>query len=213
MTISFLTSGFPDGFTDEFIERLKRYYIQQGSLVFIASDFTVHDRTDKYMNLFVHMFKEKGIVFDHIQVIDSRVSKVEALELLKKADIVWLSGGDTLKQIDSIKEHDLIPYLQTRDGITIGMSAGSINMAKRVVLAQDTEDNRLGLSIYDGIGLVDINIEPHFDTERKEHMNDIYEASKHAIIYGLSDHSFIEVVGDSIEFFGPYIKFENGRTS
>lgn len=208
MRVLFLTSGLTNGFTDDFIQSLKEYYCNKGSLVFIASDFTGHYITDKYINLFVSMFKEKGIIFDKVQVIDNRVSKDEAINYLEKAYIVWISGGDTLKQIGYIKEYGLISSLQNRNGITIGMSAGSINMAKRVVLPKDIEDNIPELSIYDGIGLVDINIEPHLDTEGEEHMEDIYEASKYTTIYGLFDNSFIKVVDDSMEFYGAYMKYE-----
>lgn len=211
MKVLFLTSGFTNGFTDDFIQRIKEYYCNKGSLVFIASDFSGYSKTDRHINLFVSMFKERGIVFDKVQVIDSRVSKDEAIHYLEKADIVWIAGGDTLKQISYIKEYGLIPYLQSRNGITIGMSAGSINMAKRVVLPKDIEDNIPELSIYDGIGLVDINIEPHLDTEREKHIEEIYEAAKYATIYGLFDNSFIKVVDDTIEFYGTYIKYEKGN--
>ncbi len=207
MQVFYLTSGFADGFTDDFIQSIKKYYSGCGLLAFIASDFTIPSITDGYCNLFIGMFKAKGITFDEVQIIDNRVSKDEASRLIEKAAVVWLSGGDTLKQIGHIKEYGLIPSLKKRKGVTIGMSAGSINMAKKVVLARDVEDGISELSIYDGLGLVDINIEPHLDTERKDHIKDIIEASRHATIYGLFDNSFIKVIGDLIEFYGPYVKY------
>ena len=208
MKISFLTSGFRDGFTDEFIQCIKEYYISGGNLVLIASDFTGHSKTDRHINVFVSMFREKGIEFDQVKVIDDRVSKDEAISYIETADVVWIAGGDTLKQINYIKEYGLIPFLQNRSGITIGMSAGSINMAKRVVLAKDTQANIPSLSIYEGIGLVDINIEPHLDTKRVEHIEDIIEASTYATIYGLYDYSFIKVIGDIINIYGECKKYE-----
>ena len=154
------------------------------------------------------MFKSNGIIFKETHVIDNRISKKEAKEYIKKAEVVWLSGGNTLNQIKEIKEYDLIETLQNREKVTIGMSAGSINMAKRVVLAKDINDNIPELSIYDGIGLVDINIEPHFDPTDEEHNKDIYEASKSSTIYGLYDDSFIKIVDDEITIYGDYIKYE-----
>jgi len=56
MKVSFLTSGFPNGFTDDFIERLKKYYNKKGLLAFIASDFAGYSKTDRYVDLFVSMF-------------------------------------------------------------------------------------------------------------------------------------------------------------
>ena len=185
MKVSFLTSYFPNGFTNDFINCIKEYYTNEGSFVFIASDFSTHSKNDKNIDIFLNMFKSNGIIFKETHVIDNRISKKEAKEYIEKAEVVWLSGGNTLNQIKEIKEYDLIEALQTREKITIGMSAGSINMAKRVVLAKDINDNIPELSIYDGIGLVNINIEPHLDPTDEEHNKDIYEASKSSTIYGL----------------------------
>ncbi|MGL4335956.1 MAG: Type 1 glutamine amidotransferase-like domain-containing protein, partial [Turicibacter sp.] len=137
MKVSFLTSGFPNGFTQEFIKCIKNYYKDKGSFVFIASNFEQHSKSDKYTNIFISMFASNGILFNECHVMDSRTTPKKAIEYIEKADIVWISGGDTLKQISFLKEYNLIPALQIRNGITIGMSAGSINMAKRVVLAKD----------------------------------------------------------------------------
>ena len=155
------------------------------------------------------MFNNNGIVFNEVRVIDDSVTKEQALQYVSEADVKWLAGGDAFKQISYIKEYDLISALQNRDGLTIGMSAGSINMAKRVVLAKDRNDYNPELAIYEGIGLVDINVEPHLDSASEEHIKHIYEASQYATIYGLYDNSFIKVVDDKIEFYGAYFKYEN----
>lgn len=209
MKVSILTSGFPNGFTDDFIQCVKDYYNENGSFVFIASDFVGHSKTDKYTDVFINMFRNSGIVFNEVHVIDDRITQEKAVQYIEKADIIWISGGDTLKQIAHLKEYNLIGVLQSREGITIGMSAGSINMAKRVVLAKDINDNIPELAIYDGIGLVDINIEPHLDSASEEHMKDVYEASHYTTIYGIYDNTFIKVVNDTMEIHGIYFKYES----
>ena len=42
-------------------------------------------------------------------------------------------------------------------------------MAKNVAIARDIDDNIPDHSFYKGIGLVDINIEPHFDLNNTIH--------------------------------------------
>jgi peptidase E len=209
MKVSILTSGFPNGFTNDFIQCIKEYYDNNGSFLLISSDFTEHLKTERHMNEFLRMFRENGIVFNEVNTVDDRITIEKALEYIEKADVIWLSGGNTLKQIEYIRKYDLIPALQKREGITIGMSAGSINMAKRVVLARDINDNIPELSIYDGIGLVDINIEPHLDSASEEHMKEIYEASQYATIYGIYDNTFIKILDDKMEVYGSYFKYEN----
>lgn len=209
MKVSIFTSGFPNGFTDDFVNCLRQYYYNSGSFLFIASDFSGYSKTDRYTEDILNMFRNKGIVFNEFQVIDDRIIEEKAKQYIENADIIWLSGGDTLKQIAYLKEYKLIPFLQSREGITIGMSAGSINMAKKVVLAKDIDDNIPALSIYDGIGIVDINIEPHLNASNEEHLKDIKEASQYITIYGLYDNSFIKIVNDKIEIFGECFKYEN----
>lgn len=209
MNVSLLTSGFTDGFTDDFISCVKEYYHNNGSFVFIASDFTAHSKTDRHLDVFLNMFGDSGIVFNEVHIIDDRITREKASQYIEKADITWIAGGDTLKQIAYLKEYNLIPALQSREGITIGMSAGSINMAKRVVLAKDIHDNVPELSIYDGIGLVDINIEPHLDSASEDHMRDIYEASQYSAIYGIYDNTFIKITNGTMDIYGTYFKYEN----
>lgn len=209
MKVSILTSGFPNGFTNDFIQCVKEYYDYNGSLVLIASDFTGHSKTDRHLDTFLSMFSNNSILFNEVHVIDDRVTKEKAVEYIETADVVWIAGGDTLKQIAYLKRYNLIPVLQRREGITIGMSAGSINMAKRVVLAKDIEDNIPELVIYDGVGLVDINVEPHLDSASEEHMKDVYEASQYTTIYGIYDNTFIKIVNDTMEIYGEYFKYNN----
>lgn len=60
----------------------------------------------------------------------------KAVKLIEEADIIVLAGGPTLKQISSIHEYGLAPALREQQGITIGISVGSINMAKRRCISQ-----------------------------------------------------------------------------
>jgi dipeptidase E len=207
MKASILISAFNNGFSLDFIKCVKKYYTKVGSFIMIASDFTSHDKNDKYANIFVSLFNLQGIEFNKVKVIDDRIAKDEMPKLIMEAGIIWLSGGDTLKQIAYIKEYGLIPYVQKRDGLTIGMSAGAINMARKVVLAKDINDNIPELSIYDGVGLVNINIEPHLDYASEDHFKEICDAAKVNPIYGLYDDSFIEIVDNTTTFHGKYIKF------
>lgn len=207
MKINFVTSGFPDVFTDEFITELKKHLISCKSFVFVASDFRAHDRTKHYHDKFLRLFADKGIEFEQSFIVDYEIKPDEAVRLIKSADVVWLAGGNTLIQIKHIKEYGLIPALIERNGITIGMSAGSINMAQRVVLARDDNDNIPELSVYDGIGLINFNVEPHLNEASAGHIEEIKEASKISPIYGLYDESFIEETNGEMKIFGKYRLF------
>lgn len=213
MKILYLASNFNNAFPKDFIGSLKEHYCANGTMSFVASDFESYSKTDKYKENLVKMFDEGGINFRETYTIDNRTPSKEANHHIQNSDIVWISGGDVLKQINSIKNYELIPSLKEHNGITVGISAGAINMAKRVVLAKNIEEGISELSIYDGIGLTNINIEPHLNPLKKEHMKDIREAAKYTVIYGLHDDAYIKVIEDSISIHGKCKKFSSPAIS
>lgn len=207
MNVCFLTSGFPNGLTQEFIFELNKYLPINPSFVFIASDFTQPARTKYFVDILIQSFKDKGLVFKSVHTIDHHTTPLISRELIESADIVWLSGGPTLKQMNSIESYNLIPTLLNRNGITIGMSAGAINMAKRVILMEDMYDN-VQIETYVGIGLVDINIEPHLNYASIDHIQNIEKLAQNETIIGLYDNSFVVITEDKQEYFGRYRIFE-----
>ncbi len=68
MKVHFVTSGFPDGFPDEFIGELKKYLPLQNRLTFVASDFAAHEKAKKYAGMFVRWFAEKGVDFGKLSL-------------------------------------------------------------------------------------------------------------------------------------------------
>lgn len=185
---------------------LNKYLPVNPSFVFIASDFTQPARTQYFLDVLIQSFRDKGLVFKTVHTINFHITAEVARELIYDADVVWIAGGPTLKQMNYIKQYELIPNLLIRDGITIGMSAGSINMARRAILIEDTDDN-VKTEIYDGIGLVNINIEPHLNYASIDHIKNIEKLSNETII-GLYDNSFIVLTDDKQECFGKYKIFE-----
>lgn len=184
------------------MRKLKQHLTKTTSFVLVASDFSCHPRSLHFLNLTLHELERHGIVFDHSAIVDYEITPEEANTLIQNADLVLLSGGSTLKQIASIREYGLEEALRDRAGVTFGISAGAINMAQRVVLAKNINDDKPELSIYNGIGLVDFSIEPHLNELTAAHIAEIQEAAKHAPIYGLYDESFILVVNGEKEFYG-----------
>lgn len=201
----FLISGFPNGFTHSFKQRLSLEAIPN-RIVFIASDFH-SEQTQSYAEQILQNFHECDITFEYVYIIDHHMSVAAALQVLKMPSLVWVMGGNTLLQMSYLNEYKLAPALRQHQGMIIGMSAGAINMAQSVVLAKDEGDDIPELSIYDGLGLVDINIEPHLDNSNIKHKQEILEAAALSDIYGLYDESFILVKENTMEIIGPYKLF------
>lgn len=207
--INYLLSGIDKekGFSEVQTKYLKKDIKNTNVITFIASTFSDIEKTNMYLDIMVNWFKNIGITFKEVYLINDSVTPFQSKEYIDKSDVVFIMGGDTLEQIKNINKYDIISNLQKRKGITIGISAGGINMAGDVAIARDIDDNIPDHSFYKGIGLVYINIEPHFDLNNIIHNKDIIEMSKENKIICLPDESFIRIDKD-INIIGDYYIYD-----
>lgn len=97
--VRILISEFTNGFPNNFSKILIKYIKADTNFVFVASEFeNIYDKTDWYCNHFLRMFSDCGINFVNVNVIDARISKQTAQDMVKNADVLWLGGGDTPTQ-------------------------------------------------------------------------------------------------------------------
>ena len=206
MSGSFKKMEIPSNIIDFINKNVNRDY----TICFISADFDDFIGNDKFVNKLINEFSRNKIIFKNISIIDNRINKNQMINIIKNNKIIFLLGGDTLKQIKSIDEFNLKKYIRQKGKIVFGISAGAINMAKKVVLARDIDDNIPQLSIYDGIGITDINIEPHCDFRNKVHWNDLIEASFVNKIVVMNDDAYIIIDNDNIKFYGGYCILDKG---
>ena len=174
---------------------------------FVCCEFDSYEENDHFVDKLIKLFCEKNFKFDNTYVIDNRLTNEEMIDNINKSSIIFMLGGDTLEQIKNINKYNLKESI-TNNKIVIGMSAGAINMAKKVVLAKDPDDNILELSIYEGLGLTDINIEPHCDFSNKEHWKELEKASEINEIVVMNDDAYI-ICDDDISYYGTYLILKN----
>ncbi|WP_455717949.1 Type 1 glutamine amidotransferase-like domain-containing protein [Anaerosporobacter sp.] len=207
MSTYILTSMFSNGFNDEIAEQFRKIIIKRNKFAFIASEFEkIHEITDKYFEFFLNMFKEKGIHFEKAYVVDGRMTKEEAKKAVAEADVIWLSGGDTPTEFNYILKYGLDKIIKDHNGVVIGMSAGSINLAETAICTVSCEHNKQ--EIYSGLGCVNISVKPHFDITKVS--AEVLELAKKYIIYGLCDDSIIVCTDEKIEFYGEVYKIYKG---
>lgn len=188
---------------NQIITYLNKKNLNNKTISFVTSSFDEYEENDSYVNKMLKLFNDKEFFFKKVYIIDNRLTNKEMIKCLDSSNIVFVLGGDTLKQITSINKNKLANYIVNK--IVIGMSAGSINMAKKVVLAKDEEDNIPELSVYEGIGLTDINIEPHCDFNNVKHWHELEEASEISPITVMHDDAFIISDKGKLSFYGSYI--------
>lgn len=208
--VKILTSGFSEGFPEDLCNVLKTYIKSGSNFVFVASEFeNIFEKTDWYCEQFIKMFSECGIIFDDVKVIDNRLSRETAQTTVETADVIWLAGGDTPTQFGYIESYGLIPYLREHKGVIIGMSAGSINMAKIAVCTLTCEHSEL--VIYEALGLVDFSVEPHLD--KSNITEELLSLSEKYPLYGICDDGAIVCTEDETLYIGDVFLIENGHVN
>lgn len=207
MSTYILTSMFPEGIHGKNKELLQTIVTQRKKFAFVASEFEKnHDRTDGYFRLFLNMLKEIGIHFENSYVVDGRMNADKVKIAVSEADVVWLAGGDTPVQYGYLVNYGLDAVIQQHPGVVIGMSAGTINLAKTAICTRTCQHNKL--EIYRALGCVNLSVEPHFDPENVT--DELLQLSKKYTIYGLCDDSMIVCSNGKTEFYGKVYKLSKG---
>lgn len=200
------------------VDQLKNSLIQRKKVVFVAADINSTPRSViGYAKTFFDSLKMVGIMFEQYYILDgTKIDK--AVEYIENADLVFLCGGDTYNQRLFFEKINLKKILSTYSGIIMGQSAGAINMAEHCFNSPEESENSEPV-FFDGLGLTEINIEPHFthyvSTFSKNEIykkNSIINESYNRIIYGQCNgsHIFIDD-NDIVTICGETYIIQNGN--
>lgn len=190
-------SGFPNHrFPLDVAKRLSEELTHRVSLVFVSAwpeDYARNDGDSAGMH---GMFEECNIPFERFEVIDSRMEASHAARLIEEASCVFLMGGHPGLQMQLLREMGLDIAIRGTAAAILGVSAGAINMAKHSL------DIKESLVPYEGLGLGDITVKPHFEPENRQVLSDLLQISMELPICAMEDHSAIFVSGDRIAHTG-----------
>ena len=203
-----------NGIVDQFKNDIKKF----NKVVFVASD--MNNPTEKvmeYANIFFDSLKMVEVEFADYLVLDG--SKInEADKYIDGADLIFLCGGDTYNQHVFFEAMNLKSLLEKYQGVLVGQSAGALNMPLNVFNSPEEMEESEPV-FFDGLGLVDINIEPHFeydvpnfDAAKKYQREAIIKESFNRPIYGQVNKSHIRIDEDNkAVIYGETYLIENGN--
>lgn len=197
------------------VDQIKQLLNGNNAILYIAASPDDSEKVDSYASLIFEGLKLSGITFLEYLILDNR-TKNNADEYVKRANVIFLSGGDTYIENEFFKQINLKELLQDFDGIIIGQSAGSINMAEYVYNSPEEGENSEPI-YFEGLGLSNINIEPHFilDTTEFDEMQmyqrkHLLEESKKRPLYALCDGTHILETDASIVVYGKAFLIKDG---
>lgn len=221
MSSIFLTNGFDFWIENEngqkkavklankgFIDNLKKEIKSFDNLLLIASSPDDYNKNDEYCALIAKSLSLSGVKFNLVDILDSR-NWLFSKSLVKNSDLIILMGGNPVEQINFFESIELREKLKKFDGCIMGISAGSINMASNVYCSEDGDIEK---SIYyKGLGLTNINIEPHFDLNDKSRIDNILiPDSRKSPFIAINNDSYIVLKNKSINLFGEGYYFYKG---
>ena len=190
-------SGFPSRhFPQAVAGRLAEGLDRNGALVFVSAWPEDHERNEQDSAGMYQMFLEYGLSFANYDVIDSGTEASRAVELIQEGSCLFLMGGHPGKQRQLIRELGLERAIRDSSAAVLGVSAGAINMAARSL---DTKESPVP---YEGLGLADITVKPHFSQEDGQVLSLLREISGELPICAMEDESAIFVSGNRVSHVG-----------
>ncbi len=148
-----------------FAERLRQSLPETPRVSFVAADPEDHEFVCRCGGDAFCALCDAGIFPESYAVLDG-TNEEDAAEIVSVSDLLIFSGGHVPTQAAFFERIGLDVLLQDYPGVILGMSAGSMNMAKTVYAqpeepgeAVDPEYQRF----FEGLDLTEVNILPHFD--------------------------------------------------
>ena len=189
------------------VRRLKQVLPPYCRCLYICSSPNRRDLNCTFGADVFQIFAQEGMPFSHYVVLDGD-NFYEAKKLVGESDLIVLAGGHVPTQNLFFQRIQLAKLLKNYQGVILGISAGSMNCARRVY-AQPEEPGESRADFrrfYPGLGLSEINILPHYQQvyDRMLDGKRLYEDVTYPDSIG---NSFLSLVD------GSYILEQKGETT
>jgi dipeptidase E len=190
------------------VKHLKNNIDGYNNLLFICSSPDDYEKNELYSSVITKSLSLSGFKFDMVDLIDSR-NWLFTKGLINNSNLVILLGGHPLNQMSFFEDIELKDKLRKYKGCLMAISAGTINLATNDYCSKD--DDIEESCYYKGLGLVDINVEPHFDINDKTRIDSILnEDSKKKPFFALPDDSIIVYKDNQYLLEGEGYYFKDG---
>ena len=182
-------------------EIVKLTGIAKPNLLFIglASTFS-----DSYYDTIKKIYKELGCECAYLKKKNIINNPDIVKEIINKADIIYIGGGDTVKLLNDIKEYkidELLVEAYNRGCVLAGTSAGAIllsNSGYSDSYILRGESNKY--EFIKGLGLSNINFCPHYHSSKEkdnELESDLKEFKKP--VYCLENCTALEILDNNVK--------------
>jgi peptidase E len=173
----------------------------------IAYVGTANDDDEGFFNRIAEVFEEAGAYRVNHALISSRKSDPkEAQQILKAADIVFVSGGDVYRGMCTLRRKNMTEFLSElceRGKPFFGSSAGTIMLAKKWVRWPDPAVSSTA-ELFPCLGIAPIICDTHDEQDGWQELKTVLRLGEDNIQgYGITTGAALKVFPDGgIEAFG-----------
>uniref|UniRef100_A0A4W4FDU6 dipeptidase E n=1 Tax=Electrophorus electricus TaxID=8005 RepID=A0A4W4FDU6_ELEEL len=207
------------GYLDHCQQQIKDFFGKQVTRILFIP-YALHDR-DAYTRMARDKLKTLGYEVDSVH------EAADPVEAVRKAEGIFIGGGNTFRLLKNLYDNNLVTEIRTRvlqDGVPyMGSSAGS-NVA--TVSINTTNDMPIVCPpTFSAIGLVPFNINPHYldpdphsrhmGETREQRIMQYHEEPETPCVLGLREGSMLLVEGHKATLLGSTQArlFQRGKTT
>lgn len=148
-----------------------------------------------------HML-EKGVQCEYLNYIEFDNQKTIDCKF-KRADIIYLGGGNTIRYMQMIKKFKLDEKIKesvSQNKVLVGLSAGAIILSRFGSSDSRHYKNMNKFTSANGLGFLDIFLAPHFSNSgRKDDMPRIMKNKSNYVAIGLDELCALAINGENFE--------------
>ena len=203
------------------LSNIQKYVTKYERLVLVANDPYNEEKIDEKLPILKESFRLSGMVFREVIALDHR-NMDRAEEILSTADIIILSGGKIICQKTFFDNINLGQILRVHKGLTIGISAGTMNLCETVANFPEEPDDLDDPRWVKGLGLHNEIIIPHYDGETNEYqlgyceidiVNDYILPMSHGRRFlAMPNYSYVLIDGKEKKYYGDMYEIVDGVT-
>ena len=203
---------------NQLLDRLYAVLPRNPRVLFVASNPDDHAGTCRFGADVFCAFAEADIPFSKYTVLDATNAQ-SAKKLVHSSDFIIFAGGHVPTQNAFLNAIRMRQLLSDYDGVVMGISAGSMNLADTVYVQPEEpgESSPDFVRFAPGLGLTPVNILPHYQKVKDNYLDGkrLYEDITFADSVGheffvLPDNSYFYQDEDGLLLCGKGYRLRNG---
>ena len=204
---------------NNFVDRIREVLPPCPNVVFVCSNPDDHGGVCQFAAETCAAFLEAGMPFGSYQVLSGETVS-RAYAMISHSDMVILSGGHVPTQNAFFRKIRLRHLLHKYEGVVMGISAGSMNMAGEVYVQPEEPGESVDPNykrFAPGLGLTWVNICPHFQKVRHMMLDGVrlfeditFHDSMDRQFFALPDNSYFYQDEEGLYLCGEAYRIKDG---